>query len=231
MLLCLRFLQNKCRQNYLKQIWAKVVLMLWLSDRSNFKYLHLLPPVSMGVVTWYCNHSAAIWKASWGAMRHALLTRSPWCARKAARYDKSRGLSVVQTKNVCLCKFTRLTNKERIKVAVTVKVNPRVYAAGAVIFWRKSSLKGKIKKGSGYMFVMFSGRISVKYSLWQSWSYKLWGISQPSARQPPLVTGFRVWTNLPRWSEWMTLKTKKKRNDSSSNTDHICRQFVPATHI
>lgn len=146
-----------------KQISAEVVPeislqwpFLWCCDYQTdpiLNTLHLLPPVSMGVVTRNCNHSAAIWKASWGAMRHAPLATSPCCARKAVKYNKSRGLSVVQTENLCLCKFSRLTTKESIKVTVTVKVNPWVCAAGAVIFGRKSSLKGKISKSSGYIFV------------------------------------------------------------------------------
>lgn len=55
-----------------------------------FNHLHVVSPVSMGLASWYCNHSAAIWKASRGTMRHALLTTSPCCALKAVTHQHTQ---------------------------------------------------------------------------------------------------------------------------------------------
>lgn len=86
-------------------------------------------------------------------MRHATLTSSPCCARKAAKHHKTRKPSKAQRARWRSCKFTRLTIKEAVEVGVIVKVNARVRTAGAVVFGRKSSLNGEINTHSGHVLV------------------------------------------------------------------------------
>lgn len=138
----------KCRFIILmKDSLTPLSLMLWKFPNNEDNHSHVVFPVSIGLVIWYCNHSAAIRKASRGTMRHALLTTSPCWARKAVKHenrpwktwrDKIKSSATKWNKSI-------ITIEEWIEVLVTVKVHTGVFTTGAIVSRWETSLERKIK--------------------------------------------------------------------------------------
>lgn len=119
--------------------------------KNKYKHLHVAAPVSIGLVIWYCSHSAAIWKASRGTMRHAILTTSPCCARKAVRYEHALWKTLkaeLKSIDFVVSGSVILTIKERIEVFVAVEVHAGVLATRVVVSGWKSNLERKGRKKS-----------------------------------------------------------------------------------
>lgn len=146
--------------------------------KNENKHLHVVSPVSIGLAIWYGNHSAAIWKASRGTMRHALLTTSPCCARKAVKHEHTP-LKTWRDKIKCSdIKWSKaesiiLTIKKWIEVLVAVKVHTGVLATWVINSRWKSSLERKtILLVTPCLASMhrINGSTDITVSPWLGWS-------------------------------------------------------------